>query len=88
MVALKMGTGLTMVIAEQAWRRLKAENARLRSDIKQDNELIAGLRAELRAAHATIDSQRERLVDLLAEREECIERVTAMSKQITRRTAA
>lgn len=87
-MGLKVGTGITMVITEQAWRRLKAENARLRSDIKRDNELIAGLRAELRDAHATIDSQRERLVDYQAaeeERQECLE---AARRWINRRTAA
>lgn len=87
MVALKMGTGITMVVTEVAWRRLKAENARLKSDIKEDNKLIAALRKELREAYERIDNQSERLVDLLAEREECVERVQAISRNIARRVA-
>lgn len=87
MVALKM-TGVTMVVTEQAWRRSKAENARLRSNIKQDNELIAGLRKELREAHATIDSQRERLVDFQVKAEETEEHLEAARRWINRRTAA
>lgn len=76
-------TGSTMIIAEKAYRRLKAESASNR----ELRRTVKALQAELSELQARCDSQNERIVDYRVEREECIERVTAISRKITERTA-